>query len=530
MKTISFLFFCIFVSLSVSAINVIPFPAKVSEAPGKVLLSEKLKVSYPDELAGEASCLSVFLEKDFGIRTIRGKGRSAVQLKTSPSLFPQLGKEGYSLTAEGNKIIIQAATGQGIFYGIQTLRQIIEKDSPSGYFVGGIRIEDKPAFSWRAFMLDESRNFKGVKAVKQLLDEMALLKLNTFHWHLTDDQGWRIEIKKYPLLTQIGARRDSTQSGIWPSGWQSTVYDTAPHEGFYTQEQIGEILQYAKERHITVIPEIEMPGHASAAIASYPWLGVSKQKVGVPAKFGVHYEIFDFTDNRVEQFLKDVLDEVFEVFPSPVVHIGGDEVRHEQWEASEAINNFMQRNAIASYADLQVWFTNRMSKYIESKGCRMMGWNDIMGVQLHEYNSKEQQVKEKLAPNAIIHFWKGELDLVKQAASAGHDIVNSYHEFTYLDYDYNAISLEKAYSFNPVPEGLPVRMNSKILGLGCQMWGEWIPTEESMEQLVFPRIAAYAEVGWTATEHKNYERFIKGLPYFFEHWKQAGINYTKPAN
>ncbi|SHE66983.1 hexosaminidase [Mariniphaga anaerophila] len=528
MKTLFFLLFSIFAFLSVSAVNIIPYPSKVSESSGKVVLKKKLVVSYSDDLTAEGIYLSRVLENDFAITTKNNKKRAVVLLKKNPSLLTRLGEEGYLLDAKNNKVVIQAATGRGVFYGIQTLRQIIEKGSGSTCFVNGVEIEDSPRFSWRAFMLDESRNFKGMKVVKELLDEMALLKLNTFHWHLTDDQGWRIEIEKYPLLTQIGARRDSTQSGVWPGGWSSTVYDTTPHEGFYTKQQIREILKYAKERHIQVIPEIEMPGHACAAIASYPWLGVSKKKISVPAKFGVHYDVFDFTDSRVENFLKDVLDEIFELFPAPIVHIGGDEVRHDQWESSPEINKFMQENGIESYSDLQVWFTNRMSKYIESKGHRMMGWNDIMGVQLHEYN-KEEQVKEKLAQSAIVHFWKGDLDLVKQAVSAGHEIVNSYHEFTYLDYDYERIPLEKAYSFNPVPEGLPAGLNNKILGLGCQMWGEWIPTKESMEQRVFPRIAAYAEVGWTSTEQKDYTRFTEALPFFINRWKKAGINYNQDA-
>ncbi len=527
MKTLFFLFISIFAFISVSAVNIIPYPSKVSGTSGKVILHEKLVVNYPDEFAVEGSSLCNVLEKDFGISAEKGTGKVAILLKRTPSLLERLGEEGYQLKAKNKKVVIRAATGRGIFYGIQTLRQLIEKGADSNYFVNGIEIEDQPRFGWRAFMLDESRNFKGIKVVKELLDEMALLKLNTFHWHLTDDQGWRIEIEKYPLLTKIGARRDSTQLGVWPTGWKSTVYDTTPHEGFYTKAQIREILQYAKERHIQVIPEIEMPGHACAAIASYPWLGVSKKKISVPGKFGVHYDVFDFTDSRVENFLKDILDEVFELFPTQIVHIGGDEVRHDQWEASPEINKFMQENGIASYSDLQVWFTNRMSKYIESKGHRMMGWNDIMGVHLHEYNTKEQQVKEQLAKSAIVHFWKGDLDLVKQAVSSGHDIVNSYHEFTYLDYNNEAIPLEKAYSFNPVPEGLPTQLNNKILGLGCQMWGEWIPTKDSMEQMVFPRIAAYAEVGWTPSEQKNYERFEQGLSFFLKRWKKAGINFNK---
>ncbi|SFF68767.1 beta-N-acetylhexosaminidase [Sunxiuqinia elliptica] len=527
MKTTLFLCFFVLLAYTGSAINIIPFPSKVSEKEGKVLLQNQLTLSYPDELASEGSFLSGILADEFGIKAQKGTESPVISLKKEANLTSQLGQEGYLLNADEDGIIITAATNQGAFYGIQTLRQLIQREGGAKYSVGAVKIEDQPRFSWRAFMLDESRNFKGVAVVKDLLDEMAMLKLNTFHWHLTDDQGWRIEIKKYPLLTEVGARRDSTQTGVWPGGWNSDVYDTTPHEGFYTQEQIRDILAYAQERHITVIPEIEMPGHASAAIAAYPWLGVSKEKIGVPAKFGVHYDVFDFTEPRVEDFLKDVLDEVFQLFPSQVIHIGGDEVKHDHWEASEAVNTFMKDNNLGSYADLQVWFTNRMSNYIESKGRRMMGWNEIMGVQLHEYNTKDQEVKEKLAKNAVIHFWKGDLDLVKQAVVSGHDIVNSYHEYTYLDYNYRKIPLEKAYGFDPIPEGLPANLNDKILGLGCQMWGEWIPTVKSMEELVYPRIAAYAEVGWTQTSQKDFDRFKTSLVPFYNRWTKSGINYIK---
>lgn len=509
----------IFFAYSAEALELIPYPSHVKVKSGQLHLSDGLFIDYSDDLAVETRFLERILS-EFDIPVTNGPKTAKIKLELDRSLNGKLGLEGYQLFVGKKGIVIKSASNAGIFYGIQTFRQLISKNPAS---IQRVEIEDKPRYPWRAFLLDEGRYFKGMDAVKQLLDEMARLKMNTFHWHLTDDQGWRIEIKKYPLLTEIGSKRDSTQTGIWPSGWKSTIFDGVPHEGFYTQDQIKEIVQYAEERHITIIPEIEMPGHASAAIAAYPWLGTVKKQIKVPVQFGVSNDVFNVADSKVEGFLKDVLDEIIELFPSPVIHIGGDEVKYDHWKNSREINDFMETNSISSYADLQLWFTNKISNYIEKKGRRMMGWNEIMGTPLHDYSEKEIVVRGSLAPNAIIHFWKGDIELINDAILKGHDIVNSYHEYTYLDYDYNTIPLSKAYDFNPTPDNIPQIHRGKILGSGCQMWGEWIPTVKSMHILVFPRLAAYAEVGWTEASNKDYERFLRGLDLLNQKWEKAGI-------
>ena len=226
--------------------------------------------------------------------------------------------------------------------------------------------------------------------------------------------------------------------------------------------------------------------------------------------------MYNVADARVRDFLKDVLSEVMELFPSKVIHIGGDEVRHNQWKESKMVNDFMKQNQIASPAELQVWFTNEISRFVESKGRRMMGWNEIMGTRLHEYVSAEDVlVKKPLAPNTIVHFWKGDLDLIQDAVEKGHSIVNSFHEYTYLDYHPTTIPLTKAYSFDPIPKNLPAKYHDKILGLGAQMWGEWIPTVASMNELIYPRLAAYAEVGWTLVGNKDFERFEQEVKTFY---------------
>ena len=398
-------------------------------------------------------------------------------------------------------------------------------------------ITDYPALSWRSFMLDEGRYFKGEKVVKQILDEMALLKMNVFQWHLTDDQGWRIEIKKYPRLTEIGAFRDSTQME-W---YESHHYDGKPHGGFYTQTQIRNIIKYASERHITIIPEIEMPGHSAAAIAAYPWLSATGKEIKVPCNFGVQYDVFNVTDPKVLNFLNDVIDEVTALFSSGILHIGGDEVRYDQWNASSSVQKFIQEKGFSSASDIQVWFTNQMSKVIAQKGWRMMGWNDITGEKLHHFQSGDKEGTERLAPGTIVQFWKGDSDMLQRAAEQGQHIVNSYNNFTYLNYSYEydslqatyefkPISLQRAYEFKPVPENFPVHLVPQILGASCQMWGEWIPTVESMNYHIYPRIGAYAEVFWTLPIQKDYVRFRKSLEYFLTRWKKQGIIYGPTRN
>ena len=350
---------------------------------------------------------------------------------------------------------------------------------------------------------------------------MSQLKMNTFHWHLTNDQGWRIEIKKYPKLTEIGAFRDSSEI----NHFGSDVYDGKRHGGFYTQEDIKEIVDYASKRHITIVPEVSMPGHASAAIASYPWLGTSGKQIKVPGKFGVHYEVLNVSDPKVLQFLDDVTNEVIELFPSPVFHIGGDEVKYDQWKASPAIRSYMAKKGLKTPAELQIYFTNEISNMLAVKGKRMMGWNEITGDKLHEYQSEEdtKEAEQQLAKGTIVHFWKGDPALIKKTIDKGYDVVNSYHEYTYVDYNYESIPLSKAYAFNPVPEGLSPEEQSRVLGLGCQMWGEFIPTVESMNRLIYPRIAAYAETGWSGLDKKDYNRFLKSLDYFKNKWAAEGI-------
>lgn len=518
------------------SINIIPFPKEVKQGHGNFTIDKNTKIISSEESIKTALILQNHLKEIMGVEIKLIKpGFSGGGISFVPD--NSYAKEQYTLNVSNKGIQITASNNTGWFYGVQSLLQLFpslpgKQDSLPSIIIPQLVINDAPRFSWREYMLDEARYFMGKEQVKMLLDEMALLKMNVFHWHLVEDQGWRIEIKKYPLLTEIGSKRTSSvvdcarcgQTGEPHGGVQSMV----PHEGFYTQEEIKEIVKYAEDRHITIVPEIEMPGHSSAAIASYPWLGTTGEKIEVPVKFGVLENVYDLSNPEVYKFLTDVLDEVMELFPSEVIHIGGDEVEYVQWKESESINSYMKEKNLSSYNELQLFFTNNISQYLQKKGRRMMGWNEILGQNIHKYQS-EQKVGSgrELAKEAIIHYWVGSPDLAIEAAVKGYEIVNSFWEETYVSLDFKKLPLSKAYAFEPVPEGLDPALHNKIIGMGPQMWGEHTSTPGHMHYMTFPRIAAYAEVGWTEKENKNYKRFLEALKNFGEHWEHRNIYYAK---
>lgn len=511
-----------FSSVQAQNIQIIPQPQEVIQGEGSYIISKEVKIANCPEYPEIASILQNQMKQTLGYNMEIIESKEAGTDIIAFRLDNKLAKEAYELSISKTGIKITASGKAGWFYGVQSLLQLTFASAGN---IPELQIKDAPRFSWRAFMLDEGRYFKGMDQVKMLLDEMAYLKMNVFHWHLVDDQGWRIEIKKYPKLTEIGSTRKSSQVG--PLKWDSPIQSAEVHEGFYTQEQINEIVDYALERHITVVPEIEMPGHSTAAIASYSWLGTAKAEVDVPIRFGVGKDVYDVSDLKVQQFLTEVLDEVMDLFPSKVIHIGGDEVKYSHWKASESVQVYMNEHGLDTPAELQVFFTNGISQYLQSKGRRMMGWNEIMGHNLHEYQDEaDTKSDQELAKETVIHFWKGDVDLLSQAASNGYEIVNSLHSETYLDYDYKAIPLKRAYTFDPVPAKLDPEYHDKVIGMGCQMWGEWIPTNGQMHFFTFPRIAAYAEVGWTEKEHKNFKNFESSLQHLKRSWTQKGIYYA----
>ena len=476
------------------------------------MLSEGTGLPLPLKPAGQAS-----------------KKAACIVIKKDPALAAR-GEEAYSIQSSPSGIILSAADARGIFYAGQSLVQMMpsvfhDRTADKSAVRWNIsetpfRIMDYPRFSWRALMIDEARHFFGEKTIKQIIDQMALLKMNNLHWHLTDDTGWRIEIKKYPRLTSIGSKRRESEIGTWNSGKS----DGTPHEGFYTQEQIRDIVQYAARRNITIVPEIEMPGHASAAAVAYPFLSL-KTPGEVPTTFIVN-TAFDPTSEKTYSFLSDVLDEITALFPGRIIHIGGDEVRYDkQWKGVPEIEEFMKKNGMKSYADVQMHFTNRMSGIIAQKGRRMMGWNEIYG---HDVNGDGGgKAGAKLDTNAVIQFWKGNTSLAKNAIRDGHDVINSLHTSTYLDYSYGSIPLQKAYGFEPVFPGLEEQYHSRVRGLGAQVWTEWISTPERLHYQAFPRACAFAEVGWTPAGKKDFPDFKKRLKAYSERMDLMGIKFAR---
>ena len=476
------------------------------------MLSEGTGLPLPLKPAGQAS-----------------KKAACIVIKKDPALAAR-GEEAYSIQSSPRGIILSAAHAKGIFYAGQSLIQMMpvifhdrkaDKSAVQWNISGApFNMVDYPRFSWRALMIDEARHFFGEKAIKQIIDQMALLKMNILHWHLTDDTGWRIEIKKYPRLTSIGSKRRESEIGTWNSGKS----DGTPHEGFYTQEQIRDIVQYAARRNITIVPEIEMPGHASAAAVAYPFLSL-KTPGEVPTTFIVN-TAFDPTSEKTYAFLSDVLDEITALFPGRIIHIGGDEVRYDkQWKGVPEIEKFMKKNGMKSYANVQMHFTNRMSGIIAQKGRRMMGWNEIYG---HDVNGDGGgKAGAKLDTNAVIQFWKGNTSLAKNAIRDGHDVINSLHTSTYLDYSYGSIPLQKAYGFEPVFPGLEEQYQSRVKGLGAQVWTEWISTPERLHYQAFPRACAFAEVGWTPAGKKDFPDFKKRLKAYSERMDLMGIKFAR---
>ena len=527
-----------------SAIAIIPRPNHIREIPGLFMLSSRTTIIYSDNVSNEAELLQRVFNKEFNlILNNRSKSfENSINLVLNPSLQEQIGQEGYKLIVNKDNIKITGATKAGIFYGIQTLRQLLMKWSDNNlmyftYTIPCVEIIDQPRFKWRGFMLDVSRYFKGVDVIKSILDEMALMKMNVFHWHLTDDQGWRVPIKKYPNLITIGSKRDSSmylrqkdENGKWVY-----TFDGVPHEGFYTREEIKDIIAYASALHITIVPEIDMPSHNQAAMAAYPWLGTKNKEIDVPTVFfGQPYEInpseVNLANPKVINFFEDVLKEVIDLFPSEIIHIGGDEVWFDLWKESPEINHFMEKRGFTTYVDLQMWFISNISKYLKSNGKRMMGWNDITGDHTNENLDADDfriTINDKLATGSIINFWRGDLNLIYKSASKGYDIVNSDNSYTYLSNGYTQPSLEKAYAFDPVPKGLDSQYRNKILGLTCHLWSEWVPNETKLNYLLYPRLAAYAEVGWTNKPNKNFDLFNEALIIKKEHWDMELPTYLR---
>ncbi len=436
-----------------------------------------------------------------------------------------LGEEGYALCVTSSTVTIAALEPAGLFYGAQTLRQLMSPEIFSAAKVSNVwkipcvSIRDFPRFGWRGMHLDVSRHFMPKDDVLRLIDTLASLKFNRFHWHLTDDQGWRIEIKKYPQLTEVGAWRRETLMGHDRD--RPCTYDGIPHGGFYTQDEIREVVQYAAARHVMVLPEIDMPGHMQAAIAACPELGVTREPVEVRREWGISPEVLRPEDSSV-QFCKDVLAEVMELFPGEFIHIGGDEVDASQWENSTRVHQLCRERGLGDMRGMQHWFIQQIEVFLEESGRRLMGWDEIL-----EPGSDG---------NAAIMAWRSE-SMGIAAARAGHSVVMAPCDRYYFDF-YQArpveqeplaiggfTPLKKVYEYDPNPAALTAEECVQILGVQGQLWTEYMPSMRQVEYMAFPRACALAETAWCSDSLRDYDDFIRRLPMQLTRLVNAGVNY-----
>ena len=457
-------------------------------------------------------------------------GDAGISFAIDPAMQGELGAEGYKLSSSASGVTVRGATAAGLFYGAQTLRQLLPPDMERGGVaatggraeVPAMEITDRPRFAWRGALLDVGRHFVAAADVKKFLDEMALHKLNVFHWHLTEDQGWRIEIKKYPKLTEVGAWRTSS-----PVSGGNKVDDGVPHGGFYTQDQVREIVAFAASRYIRVVPEIELPGHSSAAIASYPQLG-NDDSPGYAPKVQIKWGIFPYLyapKPETFQFIDDVMTEVLALFPGEFVHIGGDEALKDQWNSSPTALAFIKQNELKDAHELQSYFIRRTEKFLATRGRRLVGWDEIQ--------------EGGLAAGATMMAWR-DVKWAISAARDGHDVVMAPTSHTYFDYNEGTteeegekigrgpLKLSKVYSFEPVPAELEPQFQSHVLGAQGQLWSEHLQGWSKFEFRAWPRLSALAEVVWSPREKRDYADFKNRLPALLARFDRLGMNYRRP--
>ena len=506
--------------LRAQVVSIIPHPAEMKTSRGNFEITSQTTLDYDHsdkDLVRIAGFLSNHLASYYNIELSSSPdNKKVIQLKIIPS--SGLGEEGYLMEINQDRVQIKASSPNGIFYGVQTLKQMLPTSSSEKLCVPCAEIKDMPRFVWRGLMLDVGRHFYPVFYIKKLLDYMAMYKLNTFHWHLTEDQGWRIEIKKYPELTGLSSWRDETLVG---HERESTNYDGIGYGGFYTQDQIKDIVQYATERFITVVPEIEMPGHSNAALAAYPELGCTGGPYKVQTKWCISKEVYCAGKEQTFRFLEDVLDEVSDLFPSKYIHIGGDECPKDSWEKCPVCQKRMKDEGLKDEHELQSYFIRRVEKYLISKK-KLIGWDEIL--------------EGGLASEATVMSWRGTQGGI-EAAKQEHDVVMTPTDYCYFDYYQRTdkdkeplavggyLPLEKVYNYEPVPKELNEQESKHILGTQGNIWTEYIANTKQLEYMVFPRICALSEVMWSPKSSKDFSNFQKRMKAEYLQLKMYKINY-----
>lgn len=505
-------------------VSVIPAPVKVERGQGAFVIDANTKLTFGDgaEARRVAEYFNDLIGKTYGV----GLGTAAGGADADNSIHFALtagespsGDEGYSLATSSKLVVVNAGDSRGLLYGAVTLWQLISKQGDT-LAIPAVTIDDSPRFAWRGLMLDSARHYQSPEFVRKFVDVMALHKFNVLHWHLTDDQAWRLEIKKYPKLTDLGAWRvpagQAPAANMDPATGKPQLYG-----GFYSQSEVREIVAYAAARHITIVPEIDMPGHASAAIAAYPELAVvPPASAQVPADWGVYRNLFNVEEGTFK-FFEDVLTEVMELFPGQYIHVGGDEAVKDQWHASARVQARMREFGVKDEHALQSYFIARMERFLSGKGRRLIGWDEIL--------------EGGLAPNATVMSWRG-IDGAVAAANSGHDAVLSPQPLLYFDNRpvdvpvpgrKRIVTVQDVYGFDPMPAALNEAQRKHILGVQANIWTEYMRSPDRVEFMTFPRAAAVAEVAWSPAASKNWAAFAERLPAQLERYKALGIRYAE---
>jgi len=511
-------------------VSIVPLPVSIERDEGAFLIAPSTPVIADGGAATEAAKLIEALAPATAYRLPRIEDpevKNGIHLKIEPALQDRLGDEGYELEVTTQSIVLRGGGPAGLFYGIQTLRQLLPPAVFAGRKVVGVewavpcvRITDYPRFRWRGLLIDPARHFIPVKDVKQFIEAMALHKFNRLQIHLTDDQGWRIEIKKYPQLVQTGAWMDFT--AIQHSGTPRQASAQRPG-GFYSQEEMRDLVHYAAERYVTIVPEIEMPAHTGAAIVSYPQIGLYPEKLNAlpPEKRWLANERVLAPRPQTVSFMQDVLTEVLDLFPSRYIHIGGDEANIAHWKQCPEMQALIRQLGLKDEAELHSWFIRQMDTFLANRGRQLVGWDEIL--------------QGGLAPGAVVMSWRGETGGIT-AAQAGHDVVMAPTSHTYFDYYQGPaetepkaigghIPVERVYEYEPIPAPLNSEQAKHVLGAQAQLWGEFIDNQSHRLYMTYPRAAAFSEVLWSSRQVRSYRSFRARLAEHLKRLDAAEINY-----
>lgn len=491
-------------------IKLIPKPAKFETRYGEFFINNDTKIYANEKATFAVKTFNELINKhcNFNVKTIDDETKASIKF----IIDINLDEEEYIIDCTPDTLVVKHLTKAGAFYAVQSIRQLTKIDilnNADSLSMHSVYIKDLPANKWRGLMLDESRWFFGPTVVKELLDMMAMFKLNVFHWHLTDNVGWRIEIKKYPKLTKIGSYRRGTQNIAWRN---LKAVDNTPHEGFYTQEEIKDIVAYAKERNIMIVPEIDFPAHFVAAIASYPELSCEGKQIEVsPVHFEFAKVIACAGKESTYEFMYDVIDELSELFDAPYFHIGGDEVPKAKWKKCPCCQEVIKRENLSGEEDLQGYVNNKLAVYLKRKNKKLIGWNEILK-------------SKKLDSSIVVQYWTYHNDKrVLEHLESGGEAIISKHQAFYFDMTYLQNNLKTTYEYSHEKYGL--KDCQGILGVECALWTEWIFSLERLQFQMYPRLFAFSEVAWTPEEEKDYMNFRKRVDDFIPTLEYMGKIY-----